>query len=85
LKELTNKVSSELINRQLSGFIDSLSIETNNLYDHKIVCFERVRYFIHSIFPTSQAQLFGSNAAGLSLPTSDVDIMLLNVPCSCRE
>ena len=36
-------------------------------------------------FPTVQAMLFGSNAVGLSLPTSDIDIMLFNLPCSSRE
>jgi DNA polymerase sigma len=72
------------MDKQLNSFIDSLSIHTNNLYDHKIVAFERVRYFVNSIFQTSQAQLFGSNAVGLSLPTSDIDIMLFNLPCTCR-
>lgn len=32
-------MSASLLNRQLNNFIDSLSIETNNLYDHKIVAF----------------------------------------------
>jgi hypothetical protein len=32
-------MSSALVSKQLSLFIDSLSIETNNLYDHKIVSF----------------------------------------------
>lgn len=65
--------------------MDSLSTETNNLYDHKRVAFERVRYFIQSIFPTTQAVLFGSNAVGLSLPTSDIDVMLFNLPCANKE
>lgn len=78
-------MSASLLNRQLNNFIDSLSIETNNLYDHKIVAFQRVRFFIQTLFPTSQAILFGSNAVGLSLPTSDIDIMLFNLPCVCRE
>ncbi|CAM6002023.1 unnamed protein product [Sphagnum balticum] len=40
---------------------------------------------LRSLFPSAGALLFGSNAIGLSLPNSDVDIMLLNLPCSSRE
>lgn len=74
-----------LINKQLTNFIDSLSIETNNLYESKVICFERVRYFIKSLFPHTEAMLFGSNSMGLSLPSSDVDIMLYNVQCRSHQ
>lgn len=85
IKELSNRISESLISRQLNNFVDSLSTQTNNLFEYKRVAFERIQYFIQSIFPTSQAMLFGSNAVGLSLPTSDIDIMLFNLPCSTRE
>lgn len=74
-----------LINKQLTNFIDSLSIETNNLYESKVISFERVRYFVKTLFPQTEAILFGSNSMGLSLPSSDVDIMLYNVPCRNKE
>jgi len=51
----------------------------------KIISFERVRVFVQSLFPTANALLFGSNAIGLSLPNSDVDIMLLNLPCCEKD
>jgi DNA polymerase sigma len=35
--------------------------------------------------PFSDAVLFGSNAVGLSLPTSDIDVMLVGLPLSNRE
>jgi DNA polymerase sigma len=82
---MAKKCSSGLINKQLTNFIDSLSIETNNLYESKVICFERVRYFIKSLFPSTEAMLFGSNSMGLSLPSSDVDIMLYNVPCKSNQ
>ena len=85
MKEVSAKISLSLLNRQLNNFIDDLSIQTNNLYDHKVVCFERVRFFVQSIFPTTESVLFGSNAVGLSLPTSDIDIILFNLPCGCKE
>lgn len=74
-----------MINRQLTNFIDSLSIETNNLYESKVISFERVRYFIKNLFPQTEAMLFGSNSMGLSLQSSDVDIMLYNVPCKTQQ
>jgi DNA polymerase sigma len=37
------------------------------------------------MYPYSEAVLFGSNAVGLSLPTSDIDIMLLDLNFSTRE
>lgn len=37
------------------------------------------------MFPFGEAVLFGSNAVGLSLPTSDIDIMLIDLPCRSRE
>lgn len=74
-----------MINKQLTSFIDKLSIETNNLSDRKVVAFERVRFFVGNIFPMSQAILFGSNAVGLSLPSSDIDIMVFNIPSRSRE
>jgi hypothetical protein len=37
------------------------------------------------MYQSSEAMLFGSNAVGLSLPTSDVDIFLYNLPCYTRE
>lgn len=73
-----------LVTRQLNNFVDTLSTQTNNLYEHKRVAFERVRFFIQSIFPTTQTVLFGSNAVGLSLPTSDIDIMLFNLPATTK-
>ena len=51
------------------------------MYESKVISFERVRYFIKTLFPQTEAMLFGSNSMGLSLPSSDVDIMLYNVPC----
>lgn len=50
-EEMIKKTSTGLINKQLTNFIDNLSIETNNLYESKVICFERVRYFINTLFP----------------------------------
>ena len=85
LKDLTRKLGGSLICRQLNNFIDELSIETNNLYDYKIVAFERIRFFVQSLFPSVKTALFGSNAVGLSLPTSDIDILLFDLPCFTKE
>jgi DNA polymerase sigma len=37
------------------------------------------------MYPFSEAVLFGSNAVGLSLPTSDIDVMLVGLPFSTKE
>lgn len=84
-KAFKDKVFGTLVNKQMTSFINSLSIETNNLYESKILCFERIRVFIQNIFPMAQPVLFGSNAVGLSLPSSDIDIMLVNVPCRTKD
>jgi DNA polymerase sigma len=60
-------------------------METNALYDLKIIAFERVRVYIQSLYPAANTVLFGSNAIGLSLPNSDVDILLYGLPCTARE
>ena len=48
------------------------------------MAFERVRIFIQNNYPFSNALLFGSNAIGLALPASDVDILLTGFNCSNR-
>jgi DNA polymerase sigma len=40
---------------------------------------------VQSLYPIANAVLFGSNAIGLSLPNSDVDILLCGLPCSLKE
>lgn len=85
LKELSSKISSGFLNKQLNNFVDNLSLESNRLWDHKIVTFERISTYVRLFFPHSTATLFGSNAVGLSLPTSDIDIMLSNLPCVTKE
>lgn len=37
------------------------------------------------MYPYAEANLFGSNAVGLSLPSSDIDVMLVGLPFSTRE
>jgi predicted nucleotidyltransferase len=64
--------------------VDQLNLETNSLYEFKSIAFERVRVFIQSIYPVANAILFGSNAIGLALPDSDVDILLYGLPCCVK-
>jgi DNA polymerase sigma len=40
---------------------------------------------VQSLYPHANAVLFGSNAIGLSLPNSDVDILLYGLPCDVKE
>ena len=65
--------------------LDNLSVQSNSSYESKYIAFERVRYFVKSMYPVGDAILFGSNAVGLSLPTSDIDIMLIDMPCQSKE
>jgi len=65
--------------------LDSLSMQSNSSYESKVFAFERVRYFAKSLYPSGEAILFGSNAVGLSLPSSDIDIMLVDMPCRTKE
>ena len=60
-------------------------MQTNALYNHKIIAFERVRSYVQSLYPMTNAVLFGSNAIGLSMPNSDVDILLTSMNCYSRE
>lgn len=69
----------------MDNLVDELGIQTNSLYNHKIISFERVRVFVQSFYPAANAILFGSNAIGLSLPNSDVDILLTELRCLTRE
>ena len=83
--EVKGIIFSRLLNRQIESLVDELGMQTNALYNHKIIAFERVRTFVQSIFPMTNAALFGSNAVGLSLPNSDVDILLSCINCSSKE
>lgn len=76
---------SRLVSRQIDNLVDDLGMKTNALYDHKIISFERVRVFVQSLFPMTNAILFGSNAIGLSLPNSDVDILLTCLNCFNKD
>ena len=76
---------NRLISRELDGLVDELSLETNALYSMKVLAFERVRVFVQSLYPSTSPVLFGSNAIGLSLPDSDVDILLTGLPCCLKE
>jgi DNA polymerase sigma len=69
------------LSRQLEGLVDDLGVATNAQYDSKVIAFERVRYFCQLLFPTSSTVLFGSASTGLALPNSDVDILLVGLPC----
>ena len=65
--------------------VDSLSTESNSSYESKAIAFERVQYFVKSLYALSEAVLFGSNAVGLALPSSDIDIMLVHIPCHSKD
>ena len=65
--------------------LDNLSMKSNSSYQSKVISFQRVRYFTKSLYPYGQAILFGSNAVGLSLPSSDIDIMLVDMACKTKE
>lgn len=65
--------------------LDDLSMQSNSSYESKVVAFERVRYFSKCLYPQTEAILFGSNAVGLSLPSSDIDIMLVDLPSKSKD
>lgn len=52
-----------------------------------MIVFQRIRFFIMKLYGeyTVDAKLFGSNAAGLALPTSDIDILLTGFSLQTQE
>jgi DNA polymerase sigma len=84
VEEFKQKMISLILNKQLNNLLDNLSLQSNSNYQSKVVAFERVRYFVKSLCPYSDAVLFGSNAVGLSLPSSDIDIMLVDIHCKTK-
>lgn len=54
------------------------------MLEARVMAFERVRILIQNNYPFSNAVLFGSNAIGLALPTSDVDILIVGFQCMTR-
>lgn len=54
------------------------------MLEARVVAFERVRILIQNNYPFSNAVLFGSNAIGLALPASDVDILIVGFQCMTR-
>ena len=71
-------LTTEIRCASFTDFIDSISIESNNLYNYKLGAYQFVAFFVSSMFPTTDINLFGSNAVGLALANSDIDIMLGN-------
>lgn len=84
IEDFKAKITSVIMNKQLNQMLDNLSMQSNSSYDSKVIAFERVRYFVKSIYPYGESVLFGSNAVGLSLPTSDIDIMLVDMHCRSK-
>ena len=85
MREARRAVWSRLITRQLDQMVEQINVETNSLYEFRVIAFERVRVFVQSLYPIANALLFGSNAIGLSLPNSDVDILLYELPSNAKE
>lgn len=66
-------------NGAFTEFIDTISIQSNNLYNYKLSAYQFIVFFVSSLLPTTNITLFGSNAVGLSLASSDIDIMISNM------
>lgn len=75
------------LDSNLLRFVDGLSIESNSLLEARLVVFERIRFFVMKLYGeyTVDAKLFGSNAAGLALPTSDIDILMTGFSLDTQE
>ena len=75
------------LDSNLLRFVDGLSIESNSLLEARLIVFERIRYFVMKLYGeyTVDAKLFGSNAAGLALPTSDIDILMTGFSLHTQE
>jgi DNA polymerase sigma len=73
-----------IINNQLVHLVDELSHKSNKIYESKVMAFERVSYFIRCMYPGVNPVLYGSNAIGLALPSSDIDIMICQLPGRSR-
>jgi len=73
-----------IINKQLVSLVDDLSHQSNKIFESKCIAFERVSHFIKCLYPGVNPVLFGSNAIGIALPTSDIDIMISQLPCKSR-
>lgn len=78
LENLQNNLIKSIRNNAFTEFIDTISIESNNLYNYKLSAYQFIVFFISSLLPTTNITLFGSNAVGLSLASSDIDIMISN-------
>jgi predicted nucleotidyltransferase len=85
LYDLKQKVISSILNNQLTAMLDNLSTESNRQYESKVVAFQRVRWVSTTVLRGVEAVLHGSNALGISLPSSDVDIMLVESGCRSRD
>jgi predicted nucleotidyltransferase len=67
------KLTSEL--EKLQSKIEN---EIEDLKPARISLMDKVSDIVRSLFPRSFIQLYGSNATGLALPSSDIDIVVVN-------
>ena len=73
------------MSRQLENISEFINASTNKILYARVMAFERVRILIQNNYPFSNAVLFGSNAIGLALPGSDVDILVVGFNCHSRN
>lgn len=82
-----SSITNLVLCNTLHKFVDHLSTASNNLIEPRTITFQRIRFFIMKLYGeyTVDAKLFGSSAAGLALPTSDIDILLTGFSLETQE
>lgn len=84
--ELGPRVSSEWrqlyeqLHSEIVAFYQSTHCASEKLRPVKQVAVKSIRQIVNQLWPRAQADVYGSFATGLSLPSSDVDLVLKGLP-----
>mmetsp|Transcript_41965 Transcript_41965/g.97142 ORF Transcript_41965/g.97142 Transcript_41965/m.97142 type:complete len:1361 (-) Transcript_41965:109-4191(-) len=75
LSDFKSTLSSRL-SIDISRFLDFVDKEERRLVEAKMASYTKTKAVVQSLWPRAQVQIYGSFVTGLSLPRSDVDLVI---------
>jgi len=67
---------SSLLTKEILSFVAKIDMFDAKWHRYKSQAIERMRQAVQSLWPRAQVKAFGSFVSGLSLPTSDLDLVI---------
>eukprot|EP01017_Pseudomicrothorax_dubius_P031462 TRINITY_DN4021_c0_g2_i2.p1 TRINITY_DN4021_c0_g2~~TRINITY_DN4021_c0_g2_i2.p1 ORF type:complete len:509 (+),score=108.26 TRINITY_DN4021_c0_g2_i2:64-1590(+) len=76
-EKLAQNLIEDKLNGEIADFTKSLKFECDLLKKIRLVAYNRIQYIVTTVYrPYARTELFGSFVTDLSLPSSDIDILI---------